>query len=75
MPIIKVLLDEKGDIVGTAYEDAGAQPATSDQPAPHAALVPGARQRVVELQVGADEAAMDAQTLHHHLAGRIASAG
>ncbi|MFT4165770.1 MAG: hypothetical protein QM650_11065 [Microlunatus sp.] len=59
MPRIQVLLDESGDVIGTAEET---QQATGDG-APTARLVPRADQTVAELTVSDTEARLDATEL------------
>lgn len=59
MPRIQVLLDESGDVVGTAEES---QQATGDG-APAARLVPRNGQTVTEVNVSDAEAHLDATEL------------
>jgi hypothetical protein len=61
MPLLKVLLNEKGEVVGTARSDAAA----SGKGAPHrVTLVARAGQRLVEVKVADETAALDAAALH-----------
>ena len=63
MPVVKVLLDSKGKILGTAHDVA--KPADD---APSAVLMAGPGQQVVEVNLSAAEARMDAKGLHTALA-------
>ena len=61
MPVIKVLLDENGEILGTAHMDAG-----SAGTGPPQVLTPVARpgQRVVEVTVDENVARLEPDALH-----------
>lgn len=59
MPRIQVLLDEKGDVLGTAEETQQA----AGGGAPVARLVPRADQTVVEVSVSDADARLDAASL------------
>jgi hypothetical protein len=63
MPVVKVLLDSKGKVMGTAQDVP--QPSGS---APRATLIAGTGQQIVEVNLTAAEARLDAEQLHAALA-------
>jgi hypothetical protein len=62
MPLLQVLMDENGEVLGTARvdESAGAGP---DAPL-RASMVAGAGQRIVEVTVDDDVVAYEPEALH-----------
>jgi hypothetical protein len=65
MPALKVLLDAKGKIVGTAEVDA-----RPNGDGPQATLVAGKGQRLVEVTVPTEVARLDATALHKAVAAK-----
>ena len=63
MPVVKVLLDSKGKVLGTAQDVA--EPKDN---APSAVLMAGRGQQVLEVNLTAAEARLDAEALHSTLA-------
>jgi hypothetical protein len=65
MPALKVLLDAKGKIIGTAEVDA-----RPDNDGPQATLVAGKGQRLVEVTVPTEVSRLEAGALHKAVAAR-----
>ena len=62
MPVLQVLMDEKGDVLGTARVDT---PTIAGSGAPvRASVVAGAGQRVIEVTVDDEVAAYEPEALH-----------
>jgi hypothetical protein len=62
MPVLQVLMDEKGDVLGTARVDT---PTVGGSEAPvRASIVAGAGQRVIEVTVDDEVAAYEPEALH-----------
>jgi len=64
MPVLKVLLDENGEIVGTAHVAAAGSGARGPD---HVVLVARPGQRVVEITIDDKTAALDAENLHQEI--------
>ena len=64
MPALKVLLNENGDIVGTAH---AAAPASGKSGPDHVTIVGRPSQRLVEITVDDKTAALDAEELHREI--------
>jgi hypothetical protein len=71
MPLLKVLINKKGDVVGTARADAVAS--GTDAPM-HANLVARADQRIVEVSVDDRMTRLDPAALHATLKAQYLSA-
>jgi hypothetical protein len=61
MPILKVLLNEKGEVVGTVRTDTSG---SGTDPPKYATLVARPGQRLIEINVDDKTASIDSNTLH-----------
>ena len=62
MPVLQVLIDDKGDVLGTARLD---MPGSAEPAAPvRASIIAGAGQRVVEVTVDDEVASYEPEALH-----------